>query len=167
MDQTPDLDLQIFLLAHTAQQRAVNIRQRKLLKKRHPSRVANIKRSKKQAVGDTFEDLACRYLEQAGLTVLARQLTCPRGEIDVVLRERDLLVFVEVRARNQSSYGGAAASVTSHKQTKLVRAAKWHLASLTQQFFAGCEPSCRIDVIAFEQGHMQWLQDAIRLKQDK
>jgi len=167
MDQTPDLDLQIFLLAHTAQQRAVKKRRRKLLANRPQARVANIKRSKKQSIGDAFEDLACRHLEDAGLTVLARQLCCPRGEIDLVLREQDTLVFVEVRARTHTCYGGAAASITSHKQNRLVRAAKWHLSSLTQRFFAAGEPSCRIDVIAFEQGHIQWLRDAIRLEQDK
>ncbi len=165
--ETHTPDLPIFLIAHAAQIRAIKNLRRRLHKKNLPPRHSTAKRSEKQSIGDHFEVLACKHLQQAGLTLIARQLSCPGGEIDLVLREQDLLVFVEVRARNHASHGGAAASVTSRKQTKLIRAAKWHLSSLTERFFAGREPLCRIDVMSFEQGHMQWLRDAIRLEQDK
>lgn len=169
MNQTDRIDVQIFSIAHAAQQRAVKNRQRRLRSKHIASRPKANKplRSARQLTGDTFETLAGQYLEKEGLTVLARQLTCPRGEIDLVLKHGNTLVFAEVRARTHGSHGGAAASITAQKQFKLIRTAKWYLPALTKRFFAGSTPVCRIDVITFDHGHLQWLQDAIRLEQDK
>ena len=169
MNQTAPCDVQIFSIAHAAQERAVKNRQRRLRGKHRATESKGAKsiRTTKQVIGDTFEALACQHLEQEGLTVLARQLTCPRGEIDLVLRQGNTLVFVEVRARTHASHGGAAASITAHKQLRLIRTAKWYLSSLSNRFFAGSTPACRIDVITFDHGHLQWLQDAIRLEQDK
>jgi putative endonuclease len=169
MNQTDPCDVQIFSIAHAAQQRAVKNRQRRLRGKHRASqpKAAKSIRSPRQAKGDAFEARACQYLEQEGLTVLARQLACPRGEIDLVLRHGHTLVFVEVRARAHASHGGAAASITAHKQSRLIHTAKWYLSALSNRFFAGSTPACRIDVITFDLGHLQWLQDAIRLEQDK
>ena len=169
MNQTAPCDVQIFSIAHAAQQRAVKNRQRRLRgKQRTPrSKAAQSSRTAKQVTGDAFEALASQHLEQEGLTVLARQLACPRGEIDLVLRHGHTLVFVEVRARAHASHGGAAASITAHKQSRLIHTAKWYLSALSNRFFAGITPACRIDVITFDHGHLQWLQDAIRLEQDK
>jgi putative endonuclease len=169
MSPTDSDDFQIFRIAHAAQLRAVNNRLRRLRKNQNASQssTASTTRSAKQSTGDAFETLACQYLEQQGLKLLARQLACPRGEIDLVLRHGHCLVFVEVRARNDNAYGGAAASITVCKQRKLLCAAKWHLPALTKLFFAGTTPPCRIDVITFDQGHLQWMQDAIRLGSDK
>lgn len=169
MNQTDPIDLEMFNIAHAAQQRAIKNRQRRLHSQQLALRpkATTSTRSARQATGDAFETLACQYLEKQGLTVLARQLTCPRGEIDLVLRHGHTLVFAEVRARTHASHGGAAASITAHKQFRLIRTAKWHLSALSKRFFAGSTPACRIDVITFDRGHLQWLQDAIRLEQDK
>ncbi len=169
MNLTDPNDFQIFMLAQAAQQRAVQNRRRRLSKKPHApvSKVTKPVRSATQTTGDVFETLACQYLEEKGLLILARQLSCPCGEIDLVLRHHNTLVFVEVRARTRTSYGGAAASITPAKQIKLIRTAKWYLSALSGRFFAGITPACRIDVITFDQGRLQWLQDAIRLGQDK
>ena len=169
MNLTDPNDFQIFILAQAAQERAVKNRRRRLSKK-HQNTGASVTKSARsatQAAGDAFETLACQYLEAKGLVVLARQLSCPRGELDLVARHHNTLVFVEVRARNRRSHGGAAASINAAKQIKLIRAAKWHLSELSGRFFAGTTPACRIDVITFDQGRLQWLQDAIRLEQDK
>ena len=106
-------------------------------------------------------------MEHAGLTLLARQLSCPRGEIDLVLRDQGTLIFVEVRARAQATHGTAAASITRKKQTRLILTAKWHLPTLTRRFFSGLTPACRFDAITFDHGRLQWLRDVIRLEQDK
>lgn len=166
MKHPPDTHQQIFMLAHIAQMRAIrNRRQRerrkKILKPTGPNR------SLKQRVGDDFELRACQHLEQAGLTLLARQLSCPRGEIDLILRQNNTLVFVEVRARSHQSHGGASASISVSKQLRVIRTAKWHLPALTQQFFNGVTPACRIDAVCFDGDTLQWIQDAFRLKQDK
>ncbi len=107
------------------------------------------------------------HMEQAGCIVLARQLQCPAGEIDIVVREGDTLVFVEVRMRASTYCGGAAASVDSGKQRRLIRAARWCLGRLTRQHFGGVVPPCRFDVVAFEPAGMHWYRDAIRPGQDK
>jgi putative endonuclease len=169
MNQTDPIDLEIFSIAHAAQQRAIKNRRRRLRSKQLALRpkAAKSLRSARQTTGDAFEALASQYLEKQGLTVLARQLTCPLGEVDLVLRHGNTLVFAEVRARTHASHGGAAASITAHKQRRLIRAAKWHLSALANRFFAGSTPACRIDVITFDHGHLLWLQDAIRLEQDK
>ncbi len=169
MNPTDPNDFQIFMLAQAAQRRAVQNRRRRLSKKRLApvSKVTQSVRSATQTTGDVFETLACQYLKAKGLKLLARQLSCPCGEIDLVLRHHSILVFVEVRARNGTSHAGAAASITPSKQIKLIRTAKWHLSALSERFFAGITPACRIDVITFDQGRLQWLQDAIRLGQDK
>ena len=169
MRQTDSDDFQIFRVAHVAQQRAVKNRLRRLRNtQRVPSpKTSNPSRSSKQLAGDAFETLACQYLEQQGLTLIARQLACPRGEIDLVLRHGNTLVLVEVRARLHASHGGAAASITLGKQRKLLCAAKWHLPMLSKLFFDDATPPCRIDVVTFDRGHLQWIQDAIRLGQDK
>jgi len=169
MTQADSGELQIFWIAQAAQQRAVKNRQRRLRSKQPNLKTKNAApvRSVKQTTGDAFETLASQHLEREGLTVLARQLVCPLGEIDLVLRHQHWLVFVEVRARSRTSHGSAAASITKHKQHKLIRAAKWYLPVLTRNFFAGITPACRIDVVTFDHGHLQWLQDAIRLEQDK
>ena len=169
MNQTETGYFQIFNIAHAAQQRAVNNRRRRLRNKQRTCQLNSTKatRSPKQVAGDAFETLACQHLERQGLTVLARQLACPLGEIDLVLRHGNVLVFVEVRARKQASYGGAAASINSNKQRKLISTAKWHLSALAKLFFNGVTPPCRFDVMTFDSGHLQWLQDAVRLEQDK
>jgi len=169
MHNTNSNNLHIFNIAHAAQQSAIKNRQRRLRSRQRTisPHTPPSKRSARQVAGDTFEKIASQHLEQAGLTVLARQLACPFGEIDLVLRHGPLLVFVEVRARNRASHGGAAASVTTRKQIKLIRTAKWYLPALTNRFFAGIVPACRIDVMTFDQGRLQWLKDAIRLEQDK
>lgn len=168
MDQLTFLHFQIFDRAHAAQQRAIKNRRRRTQKKMQArSSGTPVNRSASQSTGDAFERLACRHMVQAGLTLLARQISCPRGEIDLVLRDQNTLIFVEVRARAGTTHGNACASITRAKQNRLIHTAKWHLPMLTTRFFRGCTPVCRFDVIAFDQGRLQWLQDVIRLEQDK
>ncbi len=68
-------------------------------------------RSPTQRSGDRHEAAALRLLLARGLTLLARNLRTPAGEIDLAMRDGDTLVFVEVRARRAGRYGGAAASI--------------------------------------------------------
>ena len=106
--------------------------------------------------GAQAEDLACAHLERAGLKLLARNYRCPQGEIDLVMNDRDALVFVEVRYRRSNAFGTPAETVGRHKQARL-RAAAGHylLAHATDR-------ACRFDVVAIS-GHdarIEWLRDA-------
>ncbi|WP_013586881.1 YraN family protein [Paraburkholderia phenoliruptrix] len=112
-------------------------------------------------VGAAFETRALEFLQRQRLRLVARNVSCRGGEIDLVMRDRDgALVFVEVRARAQRKYGGAAASIGWQKRQRIVRAAQHYLA--TQASRAGAQPACRFDVIAFEAGRLVWLRDAFR-----
>ena len=102
------------------------------------------------------EKLAERFLRARGLELVTRNYRCRHGEIDLVMREGGSLVFVEVRRRSRSDYGGAAASVDTHKQKRLIAAARHYLAH-----YAGEPPPCRFDVVAIDgAGAPQWLPDA-------
>ncbi len=120
-----------------------------------------------RAAGARFEAHALAFLRRQRLVLVARNVHCRGGELDLVMRERDgTLVFVEVRARSRRSYGGAAASVGWHKQQRILRAARYFLAR-GRAAEGACErrhvtPACRFDVIAFECGRLVWLRDAFR-----
>jgi putative endonuclease len=94
--------------------------------------------------GPRAEALAAQFLERQGLTLLERNFRTRRGEIDLVMREGEVIVFVEVRLRTNSRYGGAAASITARKQARLVAAALVYLARL------GREPPCRFDAVLLD-----------------
>ena len=108
--------------------------------------------------GDAAEDASLRHLQAAGLKLLERNYRTPGrggGEIDLILRDPDgTLVFVEVRQRASASHGGAAASVSSTKQRRIIFAARHYLMRLRTP------PPCRFDVVLVEPAGVQWLQAA-------
>jgi putative endonuclease len=112
--------------------------------------------TEKQISGRAGEDAALDHLLRHGLTLQQRNFRCKAGEIDLVMRERETLVFVEVRKRAGGAYGGALASITPAKQRRLLLAAQFYL----QRFRP--PPPCRFDVIAIEGGSLQWLKNAIQ-----
>jgi putative endonuclease len=104
------------------------------------------------------EKAALRYLMRHGLRLVARNYRCRLGEIDLIMREGNALVFVEVRLRKPSSFANAAESITSAKQRKLMAAAKHYLAGQSSP------PPCRFDAVLFsdEEGHdIRWLKNII------
>jgi putative endonuclease len=113
-----------------------------------------------QRVGAAHEDRALERLTAAGLTPLARNVRCRTGEIDLIMREGELLVFVEVRARSNLDFGGAAASVGPVKRDRLVRSASLLLPSLARRYWNGRTPLVRFDVVAFDGEDMVWLRAA-------
>lgn len=115
-----------------------------------------MKRSPAQRVGDAGEDQALAYLQAAGLVLVARQVTSRFGEIDLIMRDRDEWVFVEVRRRANSIFGGAAASITPAKQARLRRSA---LAWL-QQTHGDRPTACRFDVCAIDDELIEWIRNA-------
>lgn len=96
--------------------------------------------------GGEAEKQAAIYLQQQGLRHIASNVTFKGGELDLVMMDKDQLVFIEVRLRRHSQWGGAAASVTIAKQRKLLLAAQLFL----QRYPHLQTAPCRFDVIAFE-----------------
>jgi putative endonuclease len=113
-----------------------------------------------RAAGAAFEQRACAELERAGLKLLARNYTTRHGELDLVMRDRDTVVFVEVRYRVRAGHGDAAASITRAKQDRLIRAAQLWLAAHPQH----AQRPCRFDVVSYDgpaaDARMQWLRGA-------
>ena len=94
--------------------------------------------------GARYETLALDHLERAGLALVVRNYTCRYGEIDLVMREHDTVVFVEVRYRRAGGFGDGIDSVTAAKRAKLVRAARAFLADHPRL----AAHACRFDVLA-------------------
>ncbi len=82
----------------------------------------------RQRLGGVAEERAAQHLRAAGLRLLHRNYRCRMGELDLVAREGDTLVIVEVRLRSSSRFGGAAASITHAKRRRIVRATRHLLA---------------------------------------
>ncbi|MGB6217303.1 MAG: YraN family protein [Castellaniella sp.] len=116
-----------------------------------------------QRQGHAAEARAARHLEAHGVRILAANLRCRAGEIDLVAREGALLLFIEVRERRNPAFGGAAASVNRPKQTRLIRAARHFLPRLARLHFGGAAPACRFDVVAFEADGPRWIRDAFQV----
>ncbi len=118
------------------------------------------KRSRTENRGDIAEQQAREFLQRQGLTFVAANVKGPGGEIDLVMRERQTLVFVEVRLRSNQRFTGAAESVNASKQNKLLKTAAWYL----QQQKLTDEIPCRFDVVALstldESQPPQWIVDA-------
>ena len=79
-----------------------------------------------QAAGRRGEDIAHRYLRKQGLHILARRyrLADGSGEIDIIARDGNVLVFIEVKARRDSDYGGPERAIGPEKQRKIIRTAR-------------------------------------------
>ena len=109
--------------------------------------------------GDAAEEQALQHLQQQGLKLLQRNYRTPGrggGEIDLIMVEPDgTLVSLEVRQRASALHGGAAASVSHAKQQRIIFAARHYLMRRS-----GAPPPCRFDVVAVEQGQVQWLRAA-------
>ena len=114
-----------------------------------------------KAVGEDGESRALAHLLSQGLTLVQlnyRVAAGPHargGEIDLIVRERDgTLVFVEVKSRQTGRYGGAAASVSTAKQRRVIFAARCYLRGFASP------PACRFDVVAIEGERLEWLRGA-------
>lgn len=115
--------------------------------------------------GAQAETLAARFLEARGLKLVERNWRSRFGELDLVLREGDTIVIVEVRMRRSKAFGGAAASIDAKKKSRLLAAAREYLAR-------GPDRPCRFDVVLItgDTGavagsklapEIEWIRDAI------
>ncbi len=93
-------------------------------------------------LGELGEDAACRELERRGYAILARRFRTRHGELDIIAREGDVLVFVEVKTRSSDVFGGPLDAVTARKQRKLGRMALEYIARSRLSGVA-----CRFDVV--------------------
>jgi putative endonuclease len=125
------------------------------------SRKPTGRRTAKQQAGAVAETVAADYLRAQGLEILERNYLRRLGELDIVARDRDVLVIAEVRTRATDRYGGAAASVDPRKQQRLIRATS----QLLQQRRDLARLPVRFDVVVVseiyrERPRVEWIRHA-------
>ena len=99
----------------------------------------------RQSLGKLGENLACDALEARGYAIIARRYRTRLGEIDIVARDGDTTVFVEVKSRAGDEFGGAAAAVTAWKQRKVALMAMDYLGRHRLE-----DQPCRFDVVTID-----------------
>lgn len=107
-----------------------------------------------RSIGAEAERRAAEYLAQRGLKLVESNFHCRGGEIDLIMRDGAALVFVEVRARALSKFGGAAESITATKQARIVLAARHFLAR------HGADVPCRFDALLIDGDRLEWIKSA-------
>jgi len=116
---------------------------------------------RRRALGREGEAAARIFLERRGVRIVAENFTCPAGEIDLIGRERDTLLFIEVKTRSSDAFGPAQLAVHLRKQRQIVRAAQWYLAERRTP-----DAACRFDVLAVnvhsedEPPQIEWVRNA-------
>lgn len=116
-------------------------------------------KSKKRSQGDVAEKLAYAFLLKQGLNLIEKNFNTRAGEVDLIMKDNkdsETLIFIEVRYRQNQDFGGAAASVTSKKQQRIIKA------SLAYQQKNEPQSSMRFDVVAIEGDNMEinWVKSA-------
>lgn len=128
--------------------------------------------SHKSSKGASAENIACLYLSQQGIKIVERNYRTQRGEIDIIAREDDTLIFVEVRLRSKPNFGDAAQSIDARKQARLITAAQHYL---LKKGLTDAQP-CRFDAICMStvdtdtaktdthpnRQTIDWIRDAFR-----
>jgi len=105
--------------------------------------------------GELNEELASQYLIKQGLQPVTRNYHSRHGEIDLIMADGAVLVFIEVRYRQSNLFGGAAMSVTPAKQRKIAKTALQFL-----QRNKKTNAVCRFDVVAIGSDNTEWIKNA-------
>jgi putative endonuclease len=109
--------------------------------------------------GASAEDSAAQLLSDAGYRIVERNFRCKAGELDIVARDGDVLVFVEVRSRSDDEHGSAVEMIRRTKQRRVARVATYYLATVEPVF-----EQCRFDIVAITAGEAILIKDAFRVR---
>lgn len=108
-----------------------------------------------KADGQQAEDAVLAWLQRKGLRLVDRNWRSRFGEIDLIMQDGATLVFVEVRKRTSSRFGGAAESITAAKRDRIITTARQYLVQ------AKSDQPCRFDAVLVDAtGRIEWLRDA-------
>ena len=111
--------------------------------------------------GDTTELLATQYLSQKGLKIQDKNFHSRQGEVDIIMKEGDTFVFVEVKYRSSANFGGAISAISLKKQQKIKKTAAFYLQQCGLNEY---NTPCRFDVIALQGNitnpEITWLKNA-------
>lgn len=114
-----------------------------------------------QIMGFAAEEQAKKYLTAQGLVWISSNYQCKVGEIDLIMKDKDYLVFIEVRARTSNQYGGGLTSITQHKRHKLIKTALFYMQ--TKKLLD--KQACRFDVLSIDgsPAKITWIKNAFGL----
>lgn len=117
-----------------------------------------LKKSGARTKGQWAENLAERYLELQGLTLLERNFSCKGGEIDLIMEHGEVLVFVEVRYRKENN---PLETINRQKERRIILCAEKYLLNYPPALY----PPCRFDVVIIQAQpieKIEWIADAFR-----
>lgn len=127
-----------------------------------------LKKAQHLLTGESAEQDACKFLIKNKLKLVSKNFSCKFGEIDLIMLDKQSLVFVEVRYRKNSQFGSGAESITISKQRKLIKTASYYL----QQNPKTSQYATRFDVISMsaslnhsnseDESKIDWIKDAFQ-----
>lgn len=107
--------------------------------------------------GEKSEQLACQFLLNQGLQLVEKNFQCKSGELDLIMKDAETLVIVEVRYRKSNKYGGALESISRKKQSRIIAATKYYLSVNSM------DSLIRFDVVAMSgDTDINWIQNAFQ-----
>ncbi|MDT8388224.1 MAG: YraN family protein [Thiogranum sp.] len=113
----------------------------------------------RKTLGDNAERSACRFLCRHGLELITANYRCRRGELDLIMRDGDSLVFVEVRYRRSAEFGHASETISRTKQARIIHCARCYLSR-----YKAWNEAARFDVVCIEgrsgEEQIEWLKNA-------
>jgi putative endonuclease len=116
----------------------------------------DMNRQNDREMGAAFEEKACAYLQQKGLMILDRNFHVRQGEIDIIARDCETIVFVEVKYRKNAAKGLPEEAVGIRKQRQICKIALFYLAFHRLPL----STPCRFDVVAICGEEIRWIQNA-------
>ncbi len=109
-----------------------------------------------QRIGFNAEKIACQFLKNHGLSLITKNFRSYCGEIDLIMREANEIVFVEVRYRKNNYFGSGADTISFTKQQRLIRTAEFYLTKYKHD-----NTPCRFDVIDIAKNNdITWIKNA-------
>ncbi|MDR0218395.1 MAG: YraN family protein [Enterobacteriaceae bacterium] len=115
------------------------------------------------AQGCHYEQQAKQFLQKQGLVFIAENVKIRGGEIDLIMRDKQTWVFIEVRFRKNAQYGDAIATITQSKRRRILHTASVWLYRHNESLETA---DCRFDVCAITNQKFEWLKDAFNLNEN-
>jgi putative endonuclease len=112
-------------------------------------------------IGNIFEQHAVDHLLKYNAQIIARQYKSPYGEIDIIAKITNKIIFVEVKARKSLKYGGAIYSISKAKQAKIINTAEFFMQDYHIHSNQNNIIEYRFDAIIFDSGKIEWIQNCI------
>ena len=110
----------------------------------------------KREIGTAFEQEACRFLRDKGMEIICTNYTCKAGEIDIIAKDGEYLVFCEVKFRSSGKAGGAFYAISKSKIEKITKSARWFM----NERHVPPDTFCRFDAILIDGSEISHVKNA-------